>query len=43
MELGWSWGEKNKQPLDNPHHVLDSPRIHKEPKKAKDEMEGRLR
>ena len=31
--------EKNRQPLDNP---LDAPRTHKEPRKTKDEMEGRL-
>ncbi|CAH3147198.1 unnamed protein product, partial [Porites lobata] len=42
MELGWLFGEKNGQPLDNQHYVQDAPETHKEPRKTKDEMKGRL-
>ena len=43
MELGWLFGEKNGQPLDNQHYVQDAPGGHKEPRKPKDAMKGRLR
>ena len=42
MEMGWLFGEKNGQPLDNQHYVQDAPGGHKEPRKTKDEMKGRL-
>ena len=42
MELGWFFGEKNRQPLDNQHYVQDAPRTYKEPRKTKDEMKGGL-
>ena len=28
MELGWFFGEKNRQPLDNQHYVQDAPRTY---------------
>ena len=43
MELGWLFGEKNGQPLDNQHYVQDAPGGHKEPRKTKNAMKGRLR
>jgi len=44
MGLGWSYvARTDRQPLDNPHYILDAPGIHKEPRKTKDEMEGRFR
>ena len=41
--MGWSWGEKNREPLDNPHYVLDAPGTLREPRKTEDEMEGQFR
>ena len=43
MELAWSCGKKNRQPLDYLHYILDAPWTLKELRKTKDEIEGRLR
>lgn len=37
-----SCGEKNRQLLDNPHNFLAATGTHIEPRKTKEEMEGRL-
>ena len=43
-KLKWNWaghfGEKDRQPLDNPHFVLAASGTHKEPRETKDEVEG---
>ena len=41
VKRGWSCGEMNRQPTENPRYVLDAPaRGHKEPRKTKDEMDN---
>ena len=41
--MGWTCGEKNRQLLDNLYYTLDAPGTLKEPRKTKNEMEGRFR
>ena len=41
--MGWSFGEKNRQLMDNLYNILDAPGTHKESRKTKDPMEGRFR
>lgn len=41
-ELGWSCGENDRKPLDDPHYVLEAPGGKKEPRKTKDRLRDDL-
>ena len=43
MKGAWSYGEKNRWPFDYLHYILDASSTHKELRKTKDEIRGRLR
>ena len=41
-ELGWSCGENDRKPLDDPYYVLDAPGGKKGTEENQGQMEGRL-
>lgn len=41
-ELDWSCGKNDREPLDNPHYVLDAPGDKKGTEKDQGQMEGLL-
>ena len=41
-ELGWSCGENDGKPLDDPYYVLDAPGGKKGTEENQGQMEGRL-